>query len=240
MAEPTEAQLRELWRVGVPASQAWVTYALPQKKAYWVSLPKPFALQALVEGVTEGLGAGLPLAETLQKCHESSRPLVDAKDDMQATILRYIKEGQLFGFGYEPPRKLASPPVLIPKGMWLGKVDWDKSTVSRVGLHFIQVRLTTRHYWNEICGPDNNPLPPSVPVKGRPSVGPYIQKAAQALLKQGKINPEHSAKSHFPAIRNWLAQHSQDMPVPPLSINDETIRQHFANTFNALKKTNKQ
>lgn len=240
MAEPTEAQLRELWRVGVPVSQAWLTYAHPQKKAYWESLPKPFALQTLVEGLTEGAQAGLTIAQSLQDIGDATKPLADAKSEMQAAILRYIGSGDLSGFGFEPPRKIASAPVMIPKAVWAGKLDWDKSTLSKTGLNFIEVRLTTRRYWTEIYRPNDLLPPPSVPAKGRPTVGPYIQQAAQALLSQGKINPALSAKSHFPAIRHWLSQHVQEMPVPPQSLNDETIRQHFAPIFNELRKTNKQ
>jgi hypothetical protein len=244
MAGQTEFQLKELWRVGLPLEQAWLTYAHPDVKARWSDLAQKSALDGTKEALEEFGPLDMPAHEKFQRIFAPATAILTArtslKDEMKAAILRYIEAGNLFAYGFEPPRRLASAPVALPKTVMLGEIDWEKNTVRHAGLSFEEVKLTTRRYWNEVCC-TVDPVPPStVRAKGRPSVGPHIVNAARALLSEGKINPEHSAKSHFPEIRTWLAQHSQDMPVPPLSLNDETIRRHFTQFFKELKNTNKQ
>ncbi|MCK4713209.1 MAG: hypothetical protein KAT26_10050, partial [Marinosulfonomonas sp.] len=75
---------------------------------------------------------------------------------------------------------------------------------------------------------------------GRPSLHPYVVAAFEGLSQAGLINTEQSAKSHFAAVRNWIAANSPNCHLEPEDIGDEGIRGHFSPLFNALKKNSKQ
>jgi len=100
--------------------------------------------------------------------------------------------------------------------------------------------VTTRRIRKEILNLREAAPIPSSASRGRPLVSRSIRAAANALLQAGQIDVSRSARSHHPDIRNWLIENTDDLPVAPQDIHDETLRQHFSPIFNELKKTNKQ
>lgn len=240
MAEPTESQLKELWRCGVPLSSSWLRYAHPDRKSHWDSLPQPLSPEEFIRGLTGEDMPGTSFSERVQKLARISNPRAEAKRYMKADILDYIKNGHLFGFGYEPPRKLASPPVLIPKMVLLQNPNWEKDTVSGAGLNFIEVRLTTRQYWRAIYANQQNIIDVPKPVRlGRPTVGPAIEEAFHALHIAGEIDPNRSASSHYDKVRAWLAANKLDLPTNAQSLSHEVIRKNFMPLFKNLKRNHK-
>ncbi|WP_343081442.1 hypothetical protein [Ostreiculturibacter nitratireducens] len=240
MPAPTDDQLKDLWRHGVPLSKAWETYAHPDLKERWDAIPKLSGLEVLASIINDTAEAGKPLHESLQGAADQANAMLAVKAEMQAAVLGYVRDGHLFGFGYEPPRKLASVPVAIPKAIFSGKCDWDSNALNLGGMQFISVRLTTRRYRNEILGRAHVVASKDAPAKGRPGVGKQIEAVCRALIAEGLVDPTHSAKSHFPAIRERLDRHVAELPIAPGAISDETIRVHFSPIFNALKDTKKQ
>ena len=244
MPTPTEEQLQELWRAGVPLQSSWISFAHPEIRKRWDSLPKTHPLVLLAQAAQTPAGAQTDpigrLQAALEPVSKAAQERANLMREMRQAVLGYIRDGHAFAFGFEPPRKLASVPVAIPLSLWGGKCDWDNSTVTRHGLSFAEVRIATRHRRNEILGRANVTPTSALPIKGRPTNVPQITAACLALQADGKINPKHSAKSHFPVIRDWLDRHGSDLHIPPHAISDETIRYVFSPIFKDLKKTRKQ
>tara|TARA_R100000935_G_scaffold30156_1_gene50478 strand:+ start:24326 stop:25072 length:747 start_codon:yes stop_codon:yes gene_type:complete len=248
MAEQPADPLDKLWRAGVPLSKAWLAYAQPDLKAEWTALEGKSALTALTTSVKQaGLQdkcdtsqSGASIQNLLQPAQDILQARLNVTKALQGNILEYLKDGHAFAYGFEPPRHLASVPVALPKGIWKGAFDWNSSTITYAGLSFVQVRVTTRRIRKEILNlGEAAPIPPAA-SRGRPSVARSIRAAANALLQAGEIDVSRSARSHHPDIRNWLLENTDDLPVAPKDIHDETIRQYFSPIFNELKKTNKQ
>ena len=248
MAEQPADPLDRLWRAGVPLSKAWLTYARPDLKEEWTALGAKSALTALTTSITRvGLldksapaQSGPSILNLLQPAQDILQARLNVTKALQGNILEYLKDGHAFAYGFEPPRHLTSVPVALPKGIWKGAFDWNNSTITYAGLSFVQVRVTTRRIRKEILNLHEAAPIPSVASRGRPSVARSIRAAANALLQAGQIDVSRSARSHHPNIRNWLLENTDDLPVAPEDIHDETLRQHFSPIFNELKKTNKQ
>jgi hypothetical protein len=238
MAEPTDAQLRDLYRAGVSLGQSWLKYAHPDLKARWDELAQQSAFDSFKSAGEAIAPLDMPALEKFQKMLAPANKILTARtavrNEMEAAILRYIKAGHLFAFGFEPPRRLASVPVAIPKAAMSGKLDWDQNKVSFASLEFIEVRLTTSRYWTEIYRSVQVPDPAK---PGRPTVGPDIEAAFHALHKAGEINITRSASSHYDEIRTWLAANKPSLPVDPNTLGNEVIRKNFMPLFKELKKT---
>lgn len=248
MAEISGADLQSLWQSGYPLHSTWLGFAKTEQRAKWDELKTKSAIQALSDSVKDAPRPDEPnpltdvgaMQRLLQPAQTIVQARLDLKKEMQSNILAYLKDERLFAYGFEPPRKLSSIPVPLPRESWSGVYDWDESAIKYAGLDFVQVRLITREARNEILGAREPSPVVNPPLKGRPSVAPQILVAAQAMLASGQIDISRSAKSHFQEIRNWLRGNAQDLPVAPDEINDETIRRVFAPVFNELKQSKKQ
>lgn len=248
MAERSAGHLQKLWRSARPLSNAWLTFAHPKLKSQWKALESKSALTALSTSA-EQLGhqdtpEALQRIDFMQKLLQPAQEILQARSDvkrrLQDNILNYIKNGQVFAYGFERPRMMASVPVELPEEVFRGRIDWENSAITHAGLHFVEVRLTTQRIRSEILtgiDPEDAAAPPS---KGRPTVAPHIAAAVQALLESGQIDISCSARSHYPKIRYWLSQNAKDLPVSPDEVHDETIRLTFSPLFKELKKTKKQ
>lgn len=240
----SDDQLNALWRAGVPLQSAWEAYAAPDARARWEAIKGNSFLQAFVSGLEaiseSDMGAGEKFQASLAPVASMASEQNEVRGAMRDALSGYIREGHLFGFGFEPPRKLASVPVGVPQQIWQGRIEWDKSTVELGSLRFIEVRLITRQARNVILERPSPVARESVPTRGRPAVGPHIEAACKALIAEGRIDPSRSAKSHFDLIRERLDQVGQVLPVPAGAISDEAIRLHFAPHFKALKAAKKQ
>lgn len=243
MNQPTNDQLNSLWRNGVSVRSAWVRYAVPALKERWEELQKSSAISALEDGMTKASAMEADAVTKIQMLLEGPQKILEARNtlrqNLQENILKYIAGGHLHAFGFEPPRRVASTPIAIPKEAWSGRCNWDEGKLSYSGMEFIEVRLTTNRIRNEILERghvDSTPMR----APGRPSVKPDIEAAFHALNKAGEIDPMASQMSHYPKVRRWLELHRPDLDVPPGQINLETIRRIISPFFNELKKTKKQ
>jgi hypothetical protein len=245
MAEQPADPLDKLWRAGVPLSKAWLAYAQPDMKAEWTALEGKSALTALTTSVKQaGLQdksdtsqSGASIQNLLQPAQDILQARMNVTKTLQGKILDYIEDGHAFAYGFEPPRHLASVPVALPIGIWKGAFDWNTSTITYAGLSFVQVRVTTRRIREEILSMHKAAAVRSAPSKGRPSVAHHITAAGHALMAAGQIDVSRSARYHYPAIRQWLTENTNDLPVAPEDIHDETLRHYFSPIFNELKKT---
>ncbi len=248
MAERSAEKLEKLWRSGSPLSNSWLTYAHPDLKTQWTEIKGKSALTAFSISVEQAGQQEKPDAtrgvESMQNLLLPVQTILQARSDlkkkMQNNIQEYIKNGHVFAYGFEPPRKLGSVPVELPSGAWGGKFDWDNSTVSHAGLSFVQVRLTTRRIRDEILNQSPEPFefkPSAGP--GRPTVGPDIEEAFRALHEAGEIDIKSSASSHYDKVREWLHRYKPDLPAEARNLGHEVIRKNFMPLFKALKKSHK-
>ena len=236
----SEIQLVQCHKKGVALNSAWITYAHPELKSQWQALKQQSPLEALTKGAAATADdEGDILQKFSQALTEPSkiwRARAELEKQLKANILGYIKNGHLHGFGFEPPRKLASIPVAIPKEAWAGKCDWAAGTLHYRGLNFADVHLTTNRLRNEILERGHVDTP-ETRAPGRPSVAPAIEAAFHALLKTGDIDPAASQMSHYPKVRKWIELNHPDVPVSPAHMSDKTIQKYFSKLFNALKES---
>lgn len=240
----SDDQLNALWRAGVPLQSAWEAYATSEARERWGAIKRKSLLQTIVDGLESVAESDLSAHEKFQAGFAPFVSVASAQNgvrgELQAALLGQILDGHLFGFGFEPRRKLASLPVSVPTQVWQGRIEWDKGAVESGSLRFIEVRLITRQVRNEILERPSPVAQDAPPTRGRPAVGPHIEDACKALIAEGRIDPSRSAKSHFDLIRERLDQRADELPVPAGEISFETIRKHFAPHFRELKKNRKQ
>ncbi|WP_170385464.1 hypothetical protein [Ruegeria atlantica] len=212
-------------------------------KERWEKLQKSSAIGALEDGMTKASAMEADAVTKIQMLLEGPQKILEARNtlrqNLQENILKYIAGSHLHAFGFEPPRRVASTPVAIPKAAWSGRCNWDEGKLSYRGMEFIEVRLTTNRIRNEILERGHVDSTPTR-APGRPSVKPDIEAAFHALNKAREIDPTASQMSHYPKVRRWLELHRPDLDVPPAQINSETIRRIISPFFNELKKTKKQ
>lgn len=240
MAKQSDHTLEKLWRAGVPVSTSWKVYANPELKQAWKAISSQSALEALEQGAQSQSDSDRPLHEKIALASSGAQKILLERtalmNRLRANILNYVKQGQLFAYGFDQQRTLSSVPVEIPAALWQGKCDWHASKLTAQSLSFIEVRLTLKRIRDEImCGE-------VAPVKtvGRPSIGVYITAAFEGLNKAGRIDTSHSAISHFPMVRQWIKNNRPDCHLDANNIGDEGIRAHFSPRFNALKRHRKQ
>ncbi|MBZ8117760.1 hypothetical protein KUD11_03760 [Roseovarius sp. LXJ103] len=243
MTKISDEQLLRLWRASYPLWQAWLTFSKAQDRQRWKALMETSAMDALSEGAKAVSEIDADFSTKITQVFAGTQKILRERTahqtKLQQGILKFIKDGHLHGFGFEPPRTLNAVPVAIPKSAWSGHIDWENNTLTFESIKLVEVRLTTNRIRNEILERGNVDKTPVQP-QGRPTVRHAIEAAFYALNEAGKVDPTASQMSHYPLIREWLELNHPDLKVPPAYINPETIRLHFSPFFNALKKPNKQ
>lgn len=247
MGTITEAQLAALWKNGVDLARSWVTYANPDLKARWLACQKRSAATAFADAVTAAAtdahvtsgNAFEKVTNALAPANEIIRERTALQAEMRAAILDHLRTGQLFAYGFEPPRKLASVPVALPVSVWTGKIEWDLNRVTHAGLTFEQVRLTTRRIRNTILERGHVTAAGKTLKVGRPSVGEQITTICNQLVAEGLVDTRRSQKSHFPAIRESLNNRYPDQIAGFGQVSDKTIGRYFSNIFKDLKEKTK-
>lgn len=240
MAKQSDQTLNKLWHAGVPVSASWEIYAQPELKQAWKIISSQSALEALKQGALNVGVNDLPLHEKIALASSGAQKVLSERttlmNKLKANILNYIKQGQLFAYGFEQQRTLSSVPIEIPASLWKGKCDWQASKLTAQSLNFIEVRLITKRIRDEImCGEA-----PQIKTVGRPSIGIYINAAFAGLNEAGMINTSNSAISHFPMVREWIKNNRPDCHMEASAIGDEGVRAYFAPLFKNLKKNRKQ
>jgi len=243
MTDITDQQLATLWRSSVSLSKAWETFAHPTRLERWKaaksrSKMKAFEDAAPAAGESEQGILGV-LSNALIPVAEIAKEQETVRAEMRVALIGFVRQGHLFAYGYEPPRKLASQPVALPLAVWSGRIDWSESRVSYAGLIFEQVRITTKRIRNEILERPNVVASPNTPKVGRPGVGPEIEVVCRQMIAEGLIDPSHSQKSYFPMIRERLDRKFPNLSVPAGHIKDQTIRNYFSPIFKELPEVKK-
>ena len=239
MTKATDEQLLRLWRSSYALSRAAFIFASPEDQAKWKALKDVSAIEAFQAGAVEA-SKGQPdfSAAVIQAMKAPSKILRDRAehtDKLQQDVLKFIEGGLLHGFGFEPPRRLDSVPVPIPKRAWSDHIDWEKNSLTFESMQFVEVRLTTNRIRNEILERGQVDKTP-VNAPGRPGVRSDIEDAFQALKDTGSIDPKASQSSHYPRVRAWLERNRPDLDVPPAQMSEKTIHKYFSPLFNELKK----
>lgn len=150
---------------------------------------------------------------------------------MNAYFIGQFRSGALRCFAFESPRTFHSDPVEILPGHWTIYPDWKKGEFKANGLHLIELRVMRRK------APSNRITAPKPASPGRPSVQADVKAAFQGLKELGRIDPDCSAKHHYPMVRQWIGENIQNPVVAADKLSDEGIRAHFSHLFNELQKT---
>ncbi|UWR48392.1 hypothetical protein [Phaeobacter inhibens] len=231
-----------LWQRGVRLNQAPYSFAPKADKEEHQRLHKVSAIDAMAASMKSMKIEGRSGPSVVQEILEGPQKILSARaewdDRMRKFILYHLKQGNLFGYGFEPPRKMDSQPVEIPASYWNGRIQWDKAGLSSQGLELIEIRVVSRQLRDTVLnvGNEDHTAPPAA---GRPTVGPAIKAAFVALQKAGEINVLASQQSHYPRVRAWLKQNVPNLSVPAEEISDKTMQKHFSNPFNILRKSSK-
>lgn len=149
-------------------------------------------------------------------------------------FLSLIRGGKLRCFAFEPPRKMTSEPIEMQVEHWTAFPLWKTGEFKANGLHLIELRVIETE-----AALERAETPVQV-KKGRPTIKNHVMAAFDALLADGRINTDISAKSHFPMVKDWIAQHDTKQKLTVSNMSDEGIRAHFSPLFNALKENRKQ
>ena len=158
---------------------------------------------------------------------------------MRDFILHHLRNENLIGLGFEPPRRMESEPHWIPTSFWDGMVQWEKNRLTAQGIVFEEVRLITRMTYENLQTPSEQPQEPPV-APGRPSIKAYIEDAFHGLHADGQIDVSQPLKAHYPLVRHWLQAHRAEFEANDSNPPDEGIRKHFSPLFKALKQNSKQ
>lgn len=234
----------ELWDRGIHLSRAPYAYAPKSEKEEHKRLHDVSAIEAATKAVEETQTSGTTGLETFKAMIGASNPILTARTDwnvrMRAFILHHLEHGNLFAYGFEPPRRMDSQSIELPTAHWKGNIRWDKAILSAQGLEFVEIRIISKQIRDEL-----SPKPPAdaeleKPQAGRPSIKLHIHEAFSDLKNSSNIDINISAKSHYPLIREHMRNTHPDLYPKDRKLGDEGIRYHFSPLFNELKKNRKQ
>ncbi len=235
--------LRDLWNTGTWMQDVWRAYADSEKLDRYKALYAQSAIELFSHppAFAEDASPMAKLDTLLMAPQILFAQRAEVTRGMQEDLRRLLCAGKLVALGFEPPRKEASMPLLIPANYWPlrdtpGLSQWSKNTLKYASLIFVDVRIVSKQKL-EAALPTSTPQPAQM---GRPSVNREIKLACLELIDAGRIETALSMKAHYPIIRDHLAQGGLDLPVPPSKINDETIRLVLSPLFKALKEAKKQ
>lgn len=174
------------------------------------------------------------LSIALNSASRASAEKQSIETEINQNFADMIIERKLRCFAFEPPRKLNSQPIEMQAEHWTAYPIWETGEFKANGLHLIELRVMRAEEM-----PERIEAPQQVKL-GRPTIKNHVAATFEALLAEGRINIEISAKSHFPLIRNWIAENDSSGNLNAPHIGDEGIRGHFSPLFKELKKNRKQ
>lgn len=234
--------LQALWQRGIRLNQAPFSFAPKADKAEYKRLYEASAITAWSDAMAKMQETGRSGVDVLSETLTEPQKILSARSEwnarMRKFILHHLTHGNLFGYGFEPPRRMDSQPVEIPASYWNGRVQWDKACLSSQGIELIEIRVVSRQLRNTVL--DRGNVDQSAPQPaGRPTIGPTIKAAFAALQDVDEIDVNASQQSHYPKVRAWLEVHHPNLKIPAAKISDKTMQKHFSPLFNSLKKSSK-
>lgn len=170
--------------------------------------------------------------------HAIFEPRAAITREVDEWIVQQLRSGAIIGLGFEPPRRINSDPILIPKQNWRFGLGPAPEKLSVDGLNFAEIRALPRAMVERIEADWKAATFPPHPAPKRGPRGSAIDlfEAFQALHAAGRIDPQASAMSHYPAIRDWLQHHHPDAGYSATKPSDETIRKTFQPMFDQAPK----
>jgi hypothetical protein len=232
--------LLPLWERGVRLNHAPYSFAPKAEKEEHQRLHKESAIEAMAASVENLKAQGRTGPSVFQEALAGPQKILSARaewdDRMRKFILHHLKHGNLFAYGFEPPRKMDSLPFEIPASYWNGRVQWDKASLSSQGIELIEICVVSRQLRDSILNVTDEDQTGSQ-AAGRPTVGPAIKAAFKSLQEAGEIDINASQQSHYPKVRRWLEQNATNLSVPPSEIAGKTIHKHFSPLFKELRKS---
>lgn len=227
---------RKLWINSVPLKRAWLHFTHPKNVEEWNALKSQSAFEAFQKGAQEVAASEKSLAEKLSVALSQPQSILIARTTlqkkMQNAVVGYLRDEQLFAYGFEPPRRMGTQPLEIPKYYWSGQIDWIKSTLTFNGIQFVEVRLISASKRAKVLELAPVPKTGSEATPGRPGFEADILEAHKLLLDAGKFNPNASLKSQCPAIRNWLIENKLGKGYSSKKPGYEVIRKYLQKNLN--------
>ena len=247
MTELTEEEFLAVWDAAIPSWRARRDFLPNALKSVEAEIQRPNPLIGFAEAMQNG-------AEDWQTALEDQVAAFGAANDKRRRlhdqgaklIFRWMTTGEVIALGFEKPRSIKDVPVeLEPR--WLEdnpQMNWYRGTLSANSLQFVEVRFITASRAEKIraarrqAGPQRvrvADFPHSKPV-GRPTVRPQILMALEALERAGELDVSASISSHFPKIRQWLAEHCESIDVGEQTPGGEVIRRVASPYLKDLRK----
>lgn len=212
-----------LWKNALPLWQGRVRFAPGDIRKRWHAAHDKFWLEDVQASLPSSQYSVADVQKALASAFDPRREADKAADEWASTQLR---AGELVALGFEPPRKVSSEPVIIPAECWQAVASLGTDKLQVGGLSFIDIRVLPRVAAERIKAEwENETVPPHpAPKRGPRSSATDIAEAFEALLAAGRVNPDTSAKSHYPEIRAWLQYHRSGAGYSATRPSDETLR----------------
>jgi hypothetical protein len=241
---PKTNPINDLWNRGMHLRRAPYAYAPKSDKEEHKRLHGVSAIELTTKAAEDTAASGLTGWEAMNAIMSASSPILSARTEldnrMRAFVLHHLEHGNLFAYGFEPPRRLDSQSLEIPTAYWKGNIHWSKASLSAQGLEFTEIRILSKQLRDELTAEQSTRADLDKRQAGRPSIKLHIQEAFSDLNDTNNIDINFPAKSHYPLIREHMRNMHPDLYPEDRKLGDEGIRFHFSPLFNELKKSRKQ
>jgi len=226
----------DLWLKGVKLSQAPYAFSSSDDKEEHARLHQVSKDKLVMQSYKRAQSAGLAGVDLIRAVTDEVGPITSGQVNLQKRmhnfVRKHLKLGNLYGYGFEPPRKIDSQPFEIPAYCWAGHIQWYDDVLTADRLELAHIRVLSTAARSRLINSEVENANPSKP--GRPGYKTQILKAYAALNAAGKIDVQNSLQSHYPSVREWLETNLSDAAP-----NDNTLQRHLSPIFNALKKNSK-
>jgi len=211
--------IRVIWEQGIPLAEADIRFAQPDLRAAysavgptvapsWPEVPSAMAALQLIQRDIHSI---------------SERATIRAK--MRDCLLKLLRDGQLFAYGFVVPRATNAEPTRVPTDLFEMRFLCKDSGIKGHGIEFAAVRVLHPQRVQEIEASAPKRLPrPAPETRGRKSVGDLIVRSVRSLLAEGKIDPDAPHKLTADLIRAHVHDHSPGEVAGNKGLSDETIR----------------
>jgi hypothetical protein len=234
----------DLWDRGTCLNRAPYAYSPKSEKEAYKRLHDVSAIEAATKAAEETQASGTTGWEALNAIIDASNPILSGRTEwnnrMREFVLHHLERGNLFAYGFEPPRRLDSQSIQIPATYWKGNIQWSKASITAQGLEFVEIRILSKQLRDKLTAEQSTRAELDKRQAGRPSIKLHIHEAFSDLKNSSNIDINLPAKSHYPLIREHMRNTHPDLYPKDRKLGDEGIRSHFSPLFNELKKNRKQ
>lgn len=225
-----------LWQKALPLPLPQRVLLAPREmRTQWEAAHRTPLLVAVQTALPSDKPSAQDLMETLRAVSE---PRANIARQIDEWFARQLRSGAMIGIGFEPPRRIDSDPVFIPLECWRYGIGSASGKIAVDGLTFAEIRILPRADMERLTQAwEFDAVPPHpAPKRGPRGSAVDIAEAFEALHAAGRIDLNASAKSHYPAIRDWLRHHHPEGGYSAAGPTDETIRKTFQPMFDQARK----